>query len=660
MTALSMDGQMKATLKPDQLYAGLDRVADQLVGRFRRRRSILNAWQEQAAVILEKADHLRSLSEKELKEHLQQIKMDVRRHKGLATVDRVEMLSALVEVAERTLGVRPYAVQLTGTIALTHGVLVEMATGEGKTLTAALAAVPGGWSGSPCHVVTANDYLASRDAANLESFYSFCGVSVGWITSLMGAAEKRANYSKDIVYTTGKELLADFLRDQLLNADGLSAEQRQIRAYLSRPVAAQTLPIMRGINTAIVDEADSVLIDEAVTPLIISQEQPTSSLNDVYAYAHHVAAGLHEGTDFKVDSSVMEISLTVSGEKKISHSQTLLPNLYKAFQRRKELIITALVAQRFYRKGIEYVVEEDQIVIVDEFTGRMMPGRSWRQGLHQAIEAKEGLPVTAPTETLTQLSFQNFFRKFSCLAGLTGTASETAGEFWDVYRLPVVRLPLNKSSRRRLLSRHFCLHEEVKWALICTEIEECHNQGQPVLIGTRSVAKSEHLAGMLSSKQIPFRLLNAVKHEEEAEIIETAGETGQVTIATNMAGRGADIKLGTGAEETGGLRVILTEPHESRRIDRQLAGRCARQGEPGDFSSYAGLNDALLLKELPGFYRWILGVCCRRPLMIKLIALPSVRLAQKWAERRAAQVRKTVLQNDKILDGMLSFGSRNR
>jgi preprotein translocase subunit SecA len=414
--------------------------------------------------------------------------------------------------------------------------------------------------------------------------------------------------------------------------------------------------VLRGIDTAIVDEADSILIDEAVMPLIISQAHENKPLTEACQAAIHIARALAAEKDYRVDRRYREIILTQPGEAKIAEMSAALADIFQGSARREELVLTALTARVFYHRNKQYVVEKDKVVIVDEFTGRMMPQRTWRHGLHQSIEAWEGLPLSDPSETLARLSFQRFFRFFRKLGGMSGTAREAANEFWHIYELPVVSVPTNKPCIRKILPGRFFPDQKSKWQAICDEVGACHETGQPVLIGTRSVSVSETFAGLLRERNIAFQLLNAVKHREEAKIIASAGQAGAVTIATNMAGRGADIKLGKGVAKLGGLHVIVSERHESGRIDRQLCGRCSRQGDPGSVRTYASLEDELVLQYGPKqFLKLLLQTISRnRPESNRLVE-HLLSLAQHKAQRQAFRQRQIVMQTDDWLTDALSF-----
>ena len=472
----------------------------------------------------------------------------------------------------------------------------------------------------------------------------------------MTAAERKETYQKGVVYTTSKEPLADFLRDRLALGNVYQSSRRQIRIKHNPHDRSYNKLVTRGIDTAIVDEADSVLIDEAVTPLIISQAHENKPLTEACQTASQIARDLEPDTDYRVDRRYRDIILTESGIAKIAEMSASLADIFQGSARREELVLTALTAQIFYQRNKQYVVENDKVVIVDEFTGRMMPQRTWRHGLHQSIEAQEGLPLSDPSETLARLSFQRFFRFFRKLGGMSGTAREAADELWHIYELPVLSVPTNKPCIRKVMPGRFYPDQKSKWQAICDEVGTCHETGQPVLVGTRSVAASETLAGLLRESNIPFQLLNAVKHRPEAKIIASAGQAGMVTIATNMAGRGADIKLGKGVAELGGLHVIVSERHESARIDRQLCGRCARQGDPGSVRTYGSLEDELLQQYGPKpFLNLLLHTSSKnRPESTRLVE-HLISLVQQKAQRQAYRRRQMVMQTDDWLTDALSF-----
>jgi preprotein translocase subunit SecA len=559
-------------------------------------------------------------------------------------------------VSDRQVGLRPFPVQLAGALALHHGYLAEMATGEGKTLTAGLAAVLSGWTKRPCHIITVNDYLVRRDEEWLKPLYQFCGVSVGYVTGEMKPAERRQEYSRDVVYTTSKEALADFLRDRLQLGTLVNPTRRLLRTMLAPRSAAHDGLVMRGLDTAIVDEADSILIDEAVTPLIISTAHKNEDLREASLVASQLVAELEPGVDYELDTRYREVNLTARGAENLDRRCESYSGLWRGSDRRADLVRQALSAREFFERGKQYIIAGGKVVIVDEFTGRPMPQRSWRQGLHQAVEAKEGIDLSDPAETIARLSFQRFFRLYRRLSGMTGTANEAAEEFWQIYKLPVVRIPTNRPCVRAQWPDRIFADEEQKYAAIATEVERLHRTGQPVLIGTRNVAASERLSLLLDERALTHRLLNAGRLQEEANIVALAGQKNQITIATNMAGRGTDIKLGSGVPEVGGLHVIATERHESGRVDRQLFGRSGRQGDPGSAQAFVSVQDELLRRYLnPVLQKQAAFMVRKRLPGWKLNAKGAIALAQGNAQRIAYKQRSGVLRTDDWLDEALSF-----
>jgi preprotein translocase subunit SecA len=418
---------------------------------------------------------------------------------------------------------------------------------------------------------------------------------------------------------------------------------------------------MRGIDTCIVDEADSVLIDEAVTPLIISAPRKNELLERAVVAARDIIESLQAGGDYQVNLRYREIELSKDGRTKLAAACSNLEGLWRGTQRRDELILQALVSREFFLRDRHYIIVDGKIVIVDEATGRQMPQRTWRQGLHQAIEAKERLEMTAPAETIARLSFQRFFRCFRKLSGMTGTGKEAAAEFWHVYRLAVVTIPSNRPCIRRHLPDRVFPTETAKWEAIADEIQAQHSTGRPILVGTRSVEASEQLARQLAQRNLAFTVLNAVRHREEASVVALAGELGQITVATNMAGRGTDIKLGDGVAALGGLHVIATERHESGRVDRQFFGRAGRQGDPGSAQAFLCLEDELLRRYLPAVGRWTFGRTIRaRPQNWPGLARIIFRWAQTKAQKEAAKQRQEVLRVDTWLEESLSFSDSNK
>lgn len=652
--------------KPTALPKGADALAYRAVGCWKRRKRQLADLRRDAAVIDAKSAEFLTLDDAALQARLAEFAAQFRRGREASQPEIVlNALAAVREAAHRQTGLRPFVVQLMGALALERGFLAEMATGEGKTLTAALAAILAGWRGRPCHVITVNDYLAARDAKWFKKLYAFAGLTTGSVISTMEVAERREGYAADITYTTGKEVVADFLRDRLKLGKVHQPDRRLIRQLIQPRAAGSDGFVMRGLHSAIIDEADSVLVDEAVTPLIICQPRTGDSMIEASKIAAAMAGCLTSGIDYQVDRRHREVELLDSAKSKLQTASQAMPHGWTGLARRQELVTQALVARELFERNRQYVVQEGRVVIVDEFTGRLMPQRTWREGLHQAIEAKEGLEPTAPTEILARLSFQRFYRGYRRLSGMSGTARESATELWQIYGLPVVAIPTNRPCIRVQLPQKSFADAEAKWQSVVAEVAAFHAAGRPVLVGTRSVAASEILAKRLGNISLSCQVLNAVRHAEEAQIVARAGEVGRITIATNMAGRGTDILLGPGAVKAGGLHVIATEPNESGRVDRQLFGRAGRQGSPGSARLFVSLEDDLLRRFLPAPVRHQLVKTVAKndgktgeKSEAKAIGI-AVAYAQFAAQWMAAKQRSAVLRNDTWLEEALSFSGPN-
>jgi preprotein translocase subunit SecA len=543
-------------------------------------------------------------------------------------------------------------------LALLDGKLAEMATGEGKTLSAALAATLLGWTGKPLHILTSNDYLAKRDALELEPLFTFCNATVGFITPEMKGPERSESYAKDIVYTTAKDLLADFLRDRLL-APGVNSNERLLaKDYLNQDTESDgsSARVLRGLHSALVDEADSVLIDDAVTPLIISQKYKNESFNECCIIANKIAEDLVEVEHYSVDYRRRRVQMTHSGITAIRERSNQLPPMWRSFERSLELVELAINARVFFELNRDYILEDGKIVIVDQNTGRQKVDSTWRGGVHQAIEIKEGLEISDATRTMASMTFQRFFRLYHHIGATTGTVAGAAVEFWHIYNLNRVSIPTHRKCRRRHLPACYFPDLSGKWSAVASAVDQIHSRGQPVLIGTDSVEASLAVAEVLTEKGLDFRLLNATAHAEEAEIISRAGHRGAITIATNMAGRGTDIKPGADVTDLGGLFVIACSRMESHRIDRQLYGRAGRQGDPGAAQCFISLEDKLLLQ----CYGKSLLAAARNLLESGIpgsqtFAAYLTEKAQKRIEKRFRQQRKGVLSSDKWLKESLTF-----
>ncbi|WP_205964661.1 preprotein translocase subunit SecA [Ramlibacter agri] len=569
-----------------------------------------------------------------------------------------ECFALVREAAQRVLGKRHYASQLMGGWALLQGRLVEMETGEGKTFAATLPACTVALAGYPVHVVTVNDYLASRDAEEMGPLFRFLDLGVGVVIQGMAQPDRRAAYAQSVTYCSNKELAFDYLRDR----SALARRSSELHLALDRlrggPARDGGL-VLRGLYFCIVDEADSVFIDEARTPLILSSSGGAGGEQEKYDTALRIAAALAADDDFSVDLAERSITLTADGKDLLAEQAEGLGGVWASVRAREELVAQALTALMLFHRDQHYVVSEGKVQIVDESTGRVMPDRSWEHGLHQLIEAKEGCELTAQRKTLARLTYQRLFRRYIRLAGMTGTASEAVREIDSVYGLAVVRVPLHKPSRRADLGVRVHDTLAAKWDAVADSVEQRALVAQrPVLIGTRSVRASEELSAVLTARGIAHALLNAKQDKEEAEVIARAGEPGRVTVATNMAGRGTDIRLAEGVAEKGGLHVILTEYHESRRIDRQLFGRCGRQGDPGTCEAIVSLEDEIFSVYAPG------PAGLLRRLRDGGSSLPGAaygglrKLAQRAAERRSATIRLQNLKTDRQLEQLLAFSGR--
>ncbi|HHY04510.1 MAG TPA: preprotein translocase subunit SecA [Thermoanaerobacterales bacterium] len=572
---------------------------------------------------------IKKLSDEELKGKTDEFKERLEKGETLDDI-LVEAFAVVREASWRTLGMRPFDVQVLGGIVLHQGRIAEMKTGEGKTLVATMPVYLNALSGKGVHVITVNDYLARRDSEWMGKIYEFLGLKVGLIVHGLNYEERKEAYNADITYGTNNEFGFDYLRDNM--------------------VLYKENMVQRPLNFAIVDEVDSILIDEARTPLIISGQAEQST--EIYNKFARFVPKLKKDEDYTVDEKAHSVMPTEKGIKK---TENLLgvANLYD--EENMELLHhlqQALKAHALMKRDRDYVVKNGEVIIVDEFTGRLMLGRRYSEGLHQAIEAKEGVKVEHESKTLATITFQNYFRMYNKLSGMTGTAATEEEEFRKIYGLDVVVIPTNKPMIRVDHPDAIYKTESGKFEAVVREIEECYKKGQPVLVGTISIEKSEMLSSMLKRKGIPHEVLNAKYHEKEAEIIARAGQKGAVTIATNMAGRGTDIVLGEGVAELGGLHIIGTERHESRRIDNQLRGRAGRQGDPGSSRFYISLEDDLMRLFGSDNIKGVmdkLGMEEDQPIEHPIITR-AIENAQKKVESHNFDIRKHVLEYDDVMN----------
>lgn len=649
---------LSRSVKDNPLPRGLDAAWQTGVGLLGRPWPRRRLFLRRAEKVLAWEKRYSEIADQKLREKASQLRERFRRSRD-DDGDLDHAFALVREVAARQLGEKPFLVQIAGAFALAKGHIVEMATGEGKTLTATMPAVVAGWRGHGCHIITVNDYLAQRDAEWMSRVYRFCGLRVGYVQQGMAPGDRRDSYQADITYGTNKEVAADFLRDRLAlgRLRGLSSALLAQLSGTGRPVLKQL--IQRGLEFVIVDEADSVLVDEAVTPLIISGPAPNPQQAEAFRVAARLAGDLTEGSDYQINARYREVELTEQGRAHLARLAAPLPGLWQGARRREELATQALVARELHVRDRHYVLDDDKVVIVDDFTGRLMPDRTWRDGLHQAIEAKESLEVTEPKDTFARVSFQRFFRLYRTLAGMTGTAQEGATEFWQMYGRRVVVIPTNRPCARKVLPDVILANKEAKWHRIVTEIRQVHATGRPVLVGTRSVHDSEYLSSLLAAEKLDHQVLNAVRHREEAQIVAEAGQAGRITVATNMAGRGTNIKLGRGVADLGGLHVIAAERNESGRIDRQLFGRCARQGDPGSAQAIVSLDDEFVSRYAPALTRHLKKRHANTSDDItSRLTKTAFRWAQLRAERFALQQRKSVMRADHWLEENLGFAGK--
>jgi preprotein translocase subunit SecA len=623
-----------------------------LVGSLARRRQASPA--RRAEFVRAVDDHgaaLRGRTDAKLRAQVQGL-----RHRfavqGLAD-DLLAPAFALVrEVARRALGMAHYDVQILGGWVMAQGMLAEMETGEGKTLTATLPAATAALAGIPVHVISVNDYLVERDAEAMGPVYEALGLSVGTVTERdPQAPARRAAYACNVTYGTAKLIAFDYLRDGLERRRRRQAPVRL--GDLDQAQAAGNELLLRGLCFAIVDEADSVLIDEARTPLILSGSTGSADQRKTYRTAQRLAGQLEEGIHYRIDRRARTLGLDEQGQALLEELAKPLPGFWTGPRRREEWVVRALHAMHLFVRDQHYLVRDGKVQIIDQSTGRVSADRSWERGLHQLIELKEGCDLTAERETLARISYQQFFRRYLRLGGMTGTAREVARELESAYRLNTQTVPTRRPIQRQDAGTRVFATRKAKWAAVVERVRELHRRGRPVLVGTWSVEASEHLSGLLERAGLPHQVLNARHDAREAAIVAEAGQAGRVTVATNMAGRGTDIRLGQGIAERGGLHVIATQRSDARRIDRQLFGRCGRQGDPGSFEALYSLEDEPVAFYFPaGVLRLLSGIGApiRHWRGDWLTSLP-----QRSEERRHAQMRRNLIDLEEHVGDLLAF-----
>jgi preprotein translocase subunit SecA len=580
---------------------------------------------------------------------------------GLAEAPVAECFALVREVCSRQLGLRHYPVQLMGGYAMLAGALAEMQTGEGKTLTAVLPAVTVALAGAPVHVITVNPYLAARDAEYLAPVYEFFGLRVGLIVPDQETAERTAAYAADVTYCVNKDLVFDYLRDRITQKRVRAGPRALLDGWLAGPRApaqARSSVLLRGLYFAIVDEADSVLIDEARTPLIISSDIDDPNGRALYEQALALAASLKKKGHYLLRPKERSIELTDAGRAAVGDFACGLSGLWRIPRAREELVEQGLSALHLFQLDRHYIIADDKVQIVDEYTGRVMADRSWERGLHQMIEVKEALAISKRRDTISRITYQRFFRRYLCLAGMSGTATEVAPEMRSVYAMDVLRIAPNRPVVRRDLGQRVFLDSDARWAAVVQRAAEIGAAGRAVLIGTRSVAASELASLCLSAAGLAHEVLNARQDQREAEIIADAGQPGRITVATNMAGRGTDILLSPEVRQAGGLHVILSEYHDSARIDRQLFGRAGRQGDPGSCEAIVSLDDELFLAHAAAWLGWLRARVSDAGLLPAPLARLLRRSAQAAAERQNSRIRRQTVEMDKRVEQSLAFAGR--
>jgi preprotein translocase subunit SecA len=643
--------------QPERRETALDAIAvaahAELVATSGRRRA--KSLKKIVPLVERHADEYRTMATEDIPAAVRDVATALRRTTDFPDAMTARAFALIRELSERILGKRHFDVQVVGAFAMIKGMLAEMATGEGKTLTATLVAGTAGLAGVPIHVITVNDYLVQRDAELMRPLYEKLGLTVGVVVAGQTAQRRRAAYACDITYCTNKELTFDYLRDRMLLGQSAGDLTLKMEALSTAAPRAQQLRL-RGLHFALIDEADSVLIDEGRTPLIISGTAESDINAEAVALALELAQTFEASVDYLLSVEERRVFLTVRGQERVTAFAKGRGRPWNSMITRDELAREALAAIHLFKRGEQYVIADGKVQIVDEYTGRVMPDRFWSDGLHQMIEHKEGCEQSQRRTTIARITYQRFFRRYRRFAGMSGTLQPVARELWRVYRRKVVTIPTNKPVRRIHRPDVVLGSEAAKWKLIVDRVAALHVRDVPVLIGTRSVVASERASEELDKAGLPHTVLNAAQDKHEAEVVAQAGQRGRITVATNMAGRGTDIHLGDGVEQIGGLHVIMTERHDARRIDLQLAGRAGRQGQPGSFEAILSLEDALLdfptaraLVHLAGAARGAWG---------DRLGRFAQRYAQRRWERIHAYMRYELLRSDQWQTKTLAISGR--
>jgi preprotein translocase subunit SecA len=648
----------QAGVDDDSWLAGVEKgaaeMAEPLLRPLRNRHNNAQAF---LRAVTTEGKKLRKFTPVELEKYTLHLRVQFSKA-GLTAELNARAFALIREQAERTLGMRPYDCQIIGGWAILEGMLAEMDTGEGKTLTATLPAGVAALAGIPVHVITVNDYLAARDLEQMQPLYDKLGVSSAVVTADMSdPAERQIGYSADITYCTNKQVVFDYLRDRVAVGTRRAPIYRCLDKLPGRKNEASQL-LLRGLCFAIVDEADSVMIDEARTPLKLSSPAGDPLDEAIYKQAVKIARQLERDLHFNLNKTNNAITLLDSGKRRIAAwvEESSCHSYFSSARRCNAMVVQALIALNVFHLDSDYLIRDGEVQIIDEHTGRAMPDRSWEMGLHQLIEAKEGVEISPPSLTLARITYQRFFRRYLRVGAISGTAKEVSGELWSVYRLPVFRVQPNKPSQRVSLPTRLYETEDAKLNSIVKRIRKVSSQKRPILIGTRSLAASEQLSERLAAANIKHQVLNARNVEEEAIIVADAGQAGRVTVATNMAGRGTDIKLGAGVAKAGGLHVIVAECNDAGRIDRQLTGRCGRQGDPGSYEKVISRGDPAFTNCGPGPFLSLTNIIS---LFMKTIGLGAdvlmLRVLQRRTERSQASMRKVLLKQDQRMDEIYAF-----
>ena len=601
--------------------------------------------------VLEQERKWESATDADLAEHALKLRRELSRH-GLEDGLCARSFALVRETARRRLGLNAHPSQLLGGWAMLHGMVAEMDTGEGKTLAISFAAATAALAHLRTHVITVNDYLVERDARELAPLYTALGLTSAAVTAgVRSPAERGERWRADVVYCSNKGLVFDYLRDRVTMGERRSALHRELDR-----LAGRQRPLLAGLEFGVVDEADSVLIDECRMPLILSRDRAASYSADVFAHALELAQRLQFVEHYLVSPAERRVELKDGGRVALAGLCERLGEFWRVARRREDLVRQALTALHLLKRDEHYLVRDGAVQIIDASTGRTMPDRSWELGLQQMVEVKDGCALTGDKETIARITYQRFFSRYHRLGATTGTAREVAGELWRVYGLRVLRVPRHRPNRNEGLGTTICASEERHCAALVASTAELQRRQQPVLLATRSVAASERLSGALSRAGLPHVVLNARSEPAEAAIVAQAGEAGRITIATNMAGRGTDIKLGDGVHSLGGLRVIVAECNEAARLARQMFGRAGRQGDPGSHECVLSLDDELLRAHAPAWLRARLAeLVVARPRLGGLLAECLFRFVRARLELRAARQRRLALLEDRRIGDALSF-----